>query len=79
MRDQSYISSVGRKVEETGRQLVGDKLIPANSHGEESRLDGKSEKETLLCTHARQEGVNLVLLPKGMSRRARNGTRWDQK
>ncbi|ORY92920.1 hypothetical protein BCR35DRAFT_11631 [Leucosporidium creatinivorum] len=81
MRDQSYISGVGRKAEEVGRQLVGDKLIPTSRRVEEgaSRLDDKTDKEDKLVRDARSEGVELVLLPKGMSRRVRNGSRWDPK
>lgn len=81
MRDQSYISGVGRKAEEVGRQLVGDKLIPTARRVEEgaSRLDEKTDKEDKLVRDARSEGVELVLLPRGMSRRIRNGSRWDQK
>ncbi|KAI5480908.1 zinc finger, HIT-type protein [Pseudohyphozyma bogoriensis] len=78
MRDQSYISSVSRKAEELGKQLAADKLLPARNAGE-GRLDERNDKEDLLVREARAEGVDLVLLPKGMSRRARNASRWDYK
>ena len=81
MRDQSYISGVGRKAEEIGKQLVGEKLIPQGRRVDETagRLDDKTEREEKLVRDAREEGVELVLLTKGMSRRVRNGSRFDQK
>ncbi|GAA5928253.1 uncharacterized protein JCM15063_003832 [Sporobolomyces koalae] len=82
MRDQSYIAGVGRAIEEVGRQLVGDKLIPQGRRlgaDETVRLDERSEKEDKLVREARNQGVELMLLPKGMSKRLKNGTRWDAK
>ncbi|GAA5908321.1 hypothetical protein JCM6882_006801 [Rhodosporidiobolus microsporus] len=86
MRDQSYIAGVGRAVEEVGRQLVQEKTLPqgrgagrGRDEGETVRLDERSEKEEKMVREARNEGVELVLLPKGMSKRLKNGTRWDPK
>ncbi|GAA5843602.1 hypothetical protein JCM11251_007128 [Rhodosporidiobolus azoricus] len=87
MRDQSYIAGVGRAVEEVGRQLVQEKTLPqgrgAAGKGrideEQVRLDERSDKEEKMVREARNDGVELVLLPKGMSKRLKNGTRWDQK
>lgn len=83
MRDQSYISGVSRMAEDVGKKLAGAGLVPsARGAGEEDsvgRLDEWSEKEEKLLREARGEGVKLVLLPKGMSRRNRNASRWDQK
>jgi hypothetical protein len=86
MRDQSYIAGVGRQVEETGRNLVQDKVIPQGrgagrdgKEAEQNRLDERSDKEDRMVREARNEGVELILLPKGMSKRLKNGTRWDQK
>lgn len=80
MRDQSYISGVGRLAEETGKNLVGAGLIPKGRNGGENGvLDDRSEKEDKLVSVARSAGVNLVLLPKGMSRRSKNASRWDLK
>lgn len=88
MRDQSYLSQVGREVEQVGRKLVGEELVPtAQSAREEEgdeeggggRLDERTEKEERLVKEARKEGVVLILLPKGMSRRTRNASRWDHK
>ncbi|GAA5923182.1 hypothetical protein JCM1841_005919 [Sporobolomyces salmonicolor] len=83
MRDQSYIAGVSRAVEEVGRQLVGDKLIPqgrrAGPAEETVRLDERSDKEEKMVREARNDGVELLLLPKGMSKRIKNGTRWDPK
>lgn len=89
MRDQSYISSVGRTVEDTGRELVRDKLIPSANHARRgqheladgpARLDEQSEKEARLVQVAWEtSGTRLVLMPRGMSRRVKNQTRWDQK
>ena len=43
------------------------------------RLDELSEKEARIVREAgRNEGVRLIILPKGMSRRGRNATKWDQ-
>ena len=43
------------------------------------RLDELSDKEARIVREAaRSEGVRLVILPKGMSRRGRNATKWDQ-
>ena len=90
MRDQSYLSGVGRVAEEVGRNLVGGALVPTSraareaEEGEEregvqGRLDDRTEKEDKLVKEARVEGVHLILLPKGMSRRTRNASRWDHK
>lgn len=85
MRDQSYLSRVGRVAEEVGRKLVGEDLVPSSravreeEGHEEGRLDDRTEKEDRLVKEARKEGVLLVLLPKGMSRRMRNTSRWDNK
>jgi len=82
MRDQSYIAGVGRVVEDVGRQLVGDKLIPQGrilGADETVRLDERSEKEDKMVREARNQGVELMLLPKGMSKRQKNATRWDAK
>ncbi|BGP15882.1 hypothetical protein JCM10213_003689 [Rhodosporidiobolus nylandii] len=86
MRDSSFISGVGRAVEEVGRQLVQDKVIPQGrgagrgvDEAEAVRLDERSDKEDRMVREARNEGVELMLLPKGMSKRNRNGTRWDPK
>ena len=82
MRDQSYIAGVGRVVEDVGRQLVGDKLIPQGRRlgaDETVRLDERSEKEDKMVREARNQGVELMLLPKGMSKRQKNATRWDAK
>jgi hypothetical protein len=86
MRDQSYISSVSRLAEEMGKELVANGLIPSShsqrqleESGSGSRLDELSDKETKLVREARNEGVRLLLLPKGMSRRSKNASRWDQK
>ncbi|GAA5878890.1 hypothetical protein JCM16303_007221 [Sporobolomyces ruberrimus] len=82
MRDQSYIAGVGRAIEEVGKQLVGDKLIPQGRRlgaDETVRLDERSEKEDKMVREARNQGVELMLLPKGMSKRQKNGTRWDPK
>ncbi|GAA6010730.1 hypothetical protein JCM11491_002919 [Sporobolomyces phaffii] len=82
MRDQSYIAGVGRAIEDVGRQLVGDKLIPQGRRlgaDETVRLDERSDKEDKMVREARNEGVELMLLPKGMSKRVKNATRWDPK
>lgn len=81
MRDQSYISSVGRRAEETGRELVGMGLIPrvANRTTGEGVLDERTEKELKFVREARGSGVKVVLLPKGMNRRIRNASRWNPK
>ncbi|KAK4046204.1 Box C/D snoRNA accumulation [Microbotryomycetes sp. JL201] len=79
MRDQSFISSVSRKTESIGRDLVGDKLIPQGRTLAPSRLDERNEKEDKLVKEARKQDVDLVLLPKGMSRRTRNNSRWNPK
>ncbi|GAA5860048.1 hypothetical protein JCM1840_001855 [Sporobolomyces johnsonii] len=83
MRDQSYIAGVSRAVEEVGRQLVGDRLIPQGRRAapaeETVRLDERSDKEEKMVREARNDGVELLLLPKGMSKRIKNGTRWDPK
>ncbi|KAL8292537.1 hypothetical protein RQP46_001149 [Phenoliferia psychrophenolica] len=80
MRDQSYISGVARVVEETGKKLVSEKLLApgaavAGGGGGRARED-KSEK---LVQEARKEGVSLMRLPKEMSRRVKNSSRWDHK
>lgn len=90
MRDQSYISGLGRVAEDVGRNLVKADLIPAGNGGRGddrgeggsgggARLDEKSDKELRLVREAEREGVRLVLLPKGMERRRINGSRWDPK
>lgn len=86
MRDQSYIAGVNRAVEDVGRQLVADKVIPQGRGAVRSadgqdvvRLDERNDKEERLVREARRDGVDLVLLPKGMSKRVKNGTRWDPK
>lgn len=91
MRDQSYISSVGRRVEDTGRDIVQAKLIPStrahigrNDDGEGDasavRLDEENEKESKLVKMAWETTMTeLVLMPRGMSRRVKNQTRWDPK
>ncbi|GAA5873851.1 hypothetical protein JCM8547_008620 [Rhodosporidiobolus lusitaniae] len=86
MRDQSYIAGVGRAVEGVGKQLVADRVIPQGrgtgrigAEAEAVRLDERSDKEDRMVREARNEGVELVLLPKGMSKRLKNGTRWDPK
>ena len=44
-----------------------------------ARLDELSDKEARIVREAgRNEGVRLIILPKGMSRRGRNATKWDQ-
>lgn len=94
MRDQSYLSGLGRVVDGAGRALVGGGLIPsANSTLSASgatdfssgsaaavgRLDELSEKESRIRREAgKSEGVRLVILPKGMTRRGKNATKWDQ-
>ncbi|GAA5910763.1 zinc finger HIT domain-containing protein [Sporobolomyces salmoneus] len=82
MRDQSYIAGVGRAIEDVGKQLVGEKLIPQGRRlgmDETVRLDERSEKEDKMVREARNQGVELMLLPKGMSKRVKNSTRWDSK
>lgn len=86
MRDQSYIAGVSRAIEDVGRQLVSDKVIPQGrgtgrsiDDHEAVRLDERTDKEDRLVREAAKDGVDLVLLPKGMSKRIKNGTRWDQK
>ncbi|KAK4691325.1 hypothetical protein P7C70_g9377, partial [Phenoliferia sp. Uapishka_3] len=74
MRDQSYISGVARVVEETGRKLVGEKLVGGSDKGK-----GRDDKSDKLVGEARKEAVELVRLPKEMSRRAKNSSRWDHK
>lgn len=77
MRDQSYISGVARVVEETGRKLVGEKLLAAPAGGTGGR--GREDKSEKLVTEARKEGVSLLRLPKEMSRRVKNSSRWDHR
>ncbi|KAM0787794.1 hypothetical protein ACM66B_003848 [Microbotryomycetes sp. NB124-2] len=79
MRDQSFISSVSRKTEDIGRELVGDKLIPQGKTLAPSRLDERNDKEDKLVKEARKHQVDLVLLPRGMSKRTRNNSRWNPK
>jgi len=82
MRDQSYIAGVGRAIEQVGRELVGEKLIPQGRKlgaDETVRLDERSDKEDKMVREARNQGVELMLLPKGMSKRLKNSTRWDMK
>jgi hypothetical protein len=80
MRDQAFISGVSRTVEEEGKKLVKGKLVPnARGRTDEERLDERTDKEELLVRRAREEGVEIVLMPKGMSRRGRNASRWDSK
>ncbi|SCV74306.1 BQ2448_6738 [Microbotryum intermedium] len=80
MRDQSYIASVGRKSEDVGRQLVKDKLIPSlRANDGDERLDDRNDRENKMVYEARKEGVDLVLLPKGMTKRVKNASRWDPK
>lgn len=86
MRDQSYISSVSRLAEEKGKLLAEQKLIPGQRVSQSDveregtgRLDEKNEKEDALVREAGKEGVELVLVSKGMSKRQRNSSRWDPK
>lgn len=106
MRDHSYLASVSRFVESSGKELVGGNLIPksaaaaaiaaaaaatsqangaagpSTNHAhtmEKKRLDDLSEAELRLCREARREGVEVTVMPKGMSRRQRNGSRFDNK
>lgn len=89
MRDHSYLSGVSRLAEEMGRELVQNGLIPEGSRtryaetdeatGSGTRLDDMTDKEARLVREARREGVRLLLLPKGMSRRAKNASKWDHK
>ncbi|GAA5981734.1 hypothetical protein JCM10908_004581 [Rhodotorula pacifica] len=85
MRDQSYIAQVGRAVEGVGKQLVSDKVLPQGrmaarpGDAQGVRIDERSDKEERLVREARNEGVELTLLPKGMSKRLKNGSRWDPK
>ena len=85
MRDQSYIAHVGRAVEGVGKQLVADKVLPQGrmaarpGDAQGVRIDERSDKEERLVREARNEGVELTLLPKGMSKRLKNGSRWDPK
>lgn len=85
MRDQSYIVDVGRAVEGVGKQLVADKVLPQGrmaarpGDAQGVRIDERSDKEERLVREARNEGVELTLLPKGMSKRLKNGSRWDPK
>lgn len=82
MRDQSYIAGVGRAIEQVGKQLVDEKLIPQGRRlgaDETVRLDERSDKEDKMVREARNQGVELMLLPKGMSKRQKNLTRWDPK
>ncbi|SGY44464.1 BQ5605_C001g00162 [Microbotryum silenes-dioicae] len=80
MRDQSYIASVSRKSEHIGRQLVKDKLIPSlRANDGDQRLDNRNDRENKMVYEARKQGVDLVLLPKGMTRRVKNASRWDPK
>jgi hypothetical protein len=82
MRDQSYIAGVGRAIEQVGRELVGEKLIPQGRKlgaDETVRLDERSDREDKMVREARNQGVELMLLPKGMSKRLKNSTRWDMK
>lgn len=75
-----------------GRDLVAGGLIPTKRGavveedggadargGGGGRLDEWNEKENKLVREARNEGVRLVLLPKGMSRRTKNVSKVDQK
>ncbi|KAK4049103.1 Box C/D snoRNA accumulation [Microbotryomycetes sp. JL221] len=80
MRDQSFISNVGRQVEQVGRQLVGNKLIPqGNKVLSPARLDERNEREDKLVKEARNNQIELVLLPRGMSKRQRNNSKWNSK
>lgn len=77
MRDQSYISGVGRVVEEAGRKIAGEKLMPVGGTG--GRPGGADDKSERLVGEARKEGVRLVRVPGAMSRRTKNSSRWDPK
>lgn len=76
MRDQAYLAGLSRNVEGVGKKLVEDKLVPV---GKERFTEGRSDKEVRFVGEAARAGVRVVLLPKGMEKRAKNGSRWDHK
>lgn len=76
MRDQAYLAGLSRNVEGVGKRMVEERLVPT---GKERFGEGRSDKEVRLGREAGREGVRLVLLPKGMDKRVKNGSRWDNK
>lgn len=78
MRDESFLAGVGRKLVDVGRKIVAQKLQPDEKHPRE-RLDERTQAEWKLVNGARQEGVRLALMPKGMSTKKANRSFWSQK
>ena len=76
MRDQAYLAGLSRNVEGVGRKMVEERLVPV---GKERYSERRNEKEARFVAEAAGAGVRVVLLAKGMERRAKNLSRWDHK